>query len=62
MTYWDMNKFEVEDVMDEFLKKSLTQSDFDVNLDSYVYHIHDLQLDYLKSQLDGESKDTDEKV
>jgi hypothetical protein len=37
MTYWDMNKFEVEDVLTEFLKKSLAQSEYDPTLDSYVY-------------------------
>jgi len=50
MTYWDMNKYEVEDVMTEFLKKSLAQSEYNSTLDSYVYSIHDLQLDFLKSQ------------
>lgn len=50
MTYWDMDEYQVEDVMTEFLKKSLAQSEFDAILDSYVFNIHDLQLDYLKSQ------------
>ena len=51
MTYWDANEIEVEDIMTEFLKKSLAQSEFDTNLNSYVYSIHDLQLDFLKHQL-----------
>ncbi len=51
MTYWDMDRYEVEDIMTEFLKKSLAQSEFNPDLDSYVYSIHDLQLDYLKGQL-----------
>jgi hypothetical protein len=51
MTYWDMDMFEVEDVMTAFLRKSLAQSEFDQTLDSYVYSVHDLQLDFLKSQL-----------
>ena len=50
MTYWDMDEYQVEDVMTEFLKKSLAQSEFDPILDSYVFNIHDLQLDYLRSQ------------
>ena len=37
MTYWDMNRYEVEDLMTDLLKKSLAQSEFDVILDSYVY-------------------------
>ena len=51
MTYWEMEREEVEDIMDEFLKKALASSEFDPVLDSYVYSIHDLQLDYLKNQL-----------
>ena len=50
MTYWDMDEYQVEDVMTEFLKKSLSQSEFDPTLNSYVFLIHNLQLDYLKSQ------------
>ena len=55
MTYWDMDHYEVEDLMTEFLKKSLAQSEFDPKLDSYVYSIHDLQLDYLKSKLKNDA-------
>ena len=57
MTYWDMELYEVEDIMTDLLKKSLAESEFDVELDSYIYSIHDLQLDYLKTQL----RDDDEK-
>ena len=53
MTYWDMDEYEVEDMMTEFLKKSLAQSEFDPILDRYVFSIHDLQLEYLKSQIDA---------
>ena len=49
MTYWGMDEYQVEDVMTEFLKKSLAQSEFDPMLDSYVFSIHDLQLEYLKN-------------
>ncbi len=60
MTYWDMDMFEVEDIMTEFLRKSLAQSEFDPVLDSYVYSVHDLQLDFLKTQLkEDEEKERD---
>ena len=39
MTYWDMDEYEVEDMMTEFLKKSLAQSEFDPILDRYVFSI-----------------------
>lgn len=51
MTYWEMDEYQVEDLMTEFLKKSLSQSEFDSHLDCYVFTIHDLQLNYLKSQI-----------
>ena len=54
MTYWDMNEYEVDDIMTDFLKKSLCQSEFDPILDRYVFNIHDLQLEYLKSLFDNE--------
>ena len=56
MTYWGMDQVEVEDLMTNFMKKSLAQSEYDATLDSYVYSIHDLQLDYLKSQLKEDSE------
>ncbi len=44
--------------MTKFCQKSLAVSEFDMTLDSYVYTIHDLQLEYLKSQLrDDEEKE-----
>ncbi len=44
--------------MTEFCRKSLAVSEYDMTLDSYVYTIHDLQLEYLKSQLrDDEEKE-----
>ena len=51
MTYWDMNNIEVDNIMTELVKKSLAASDFDQGLDSDVYSIHILLLDYLKTQL-----------
>lgn len=66
MTYWEMDEFQVEDVLTEFLKKSLAQSEYDPILESYIFHLHDLQLEYLKSQFyhknpndDDESEDKD---
>ncbi len=56
MTYWRKNRYEVEDIMTEFLKKCLAASEYDAQLQSYVYSLHDLHLDYLKAQL---RKDTD---
>ena len=49
-----MDEYEVEDIMTEFLKKSLAQSEFDAILDRYVFKIHDLHLEYLKSLFDVE--------
>ena len=57
MTYWEMDEFQVEDVLTEFLKKSLAQSEYDPILESYLFHIHDLQLEYLKSQFYAKAKD-----
>ena len=51
MTYWDMNSIEVDNVMTELVKKSLASSEFDQSLESDVYSIHVLLLDYLKTQL-----------
>ena len=45
-----MDGYQVEDIMTEFLKKSLAQSEFDLALDSYVFNIHEMQLSYLKDQ------------
>ncbi|XP_023242711.1 apoptotic protease-activating factor 1-like isoform X2 [Centruroides sculpturatus] len=43
---WDKDKFDVEDIMYEFNKKSLAR--IIENKNSHVYWIHDLHLDYLK--------------
>ena len=44
--------------MTEFCRKSLATSEFDMTLENYVYTVHDLQLEYLKSQLrDDEEKE-----
>ena len=51
MTYWDVNEVEVDNIMTEFLKKSLTKCEFDPNLETHVYSIHILFLDYLKTGL-----------
>jgi hypothetical protein len=55
-TLWSRNKYEVEDIMSEFLKKSLAVSKWNELLNSYVYGIHDLLLYYLKHQLSAEEK------
>lgn len=51
MTLWGKQKFEVEDIMKEFVRKSLAVEEFDPQRKCYVYFIHDLLLDYLKYQL-----------
>ena len=51
MTYWDVNDVEVDNIMTEFLKKSLAKCEFDPNLETHVYSIHILFLDYLKTGL-----------
>ena len=44
--------------MTEFCRKSLAMSEYDMTLESYVYTVHDLQLEYLKIQLrDDEEKE-----
>jgi len=43
--------------MTTFCQKSLVSSEYDWTLASYVYTMHDLHLEYLKSQL----RDDDEK-
>ena len=44
--------------MTEFCRKSLATSEFDMTLENYVYTVHDLQLEYLKSPLrDDEEKE-----
>jgi chaperonin cofactor prefoldin len=52
--------YQVEDIMTILLQKSLAQSEYDPILDSYVYNIHNLQLDYLKSQLNNDNEEEKE--
>ena len=56
MTYWDMNNIEVDNIMTKLAKKSLAVSIFDQNLDSDVYSIHILLLDYLKIRIKGDEE------
>ena len=51
---WDVDKYEVEDTMNTFLKKSLAMCEVDTTHDTMVYTLHDLQLDYLKTRLRDE--------
>ena len=48
---WNVDKYEVEDTMNIFLKKSLAMCEVDTTQDTLVYTLHDLQLDYLKTKL-----------
>lgn len=55
-TLWSRNKYEAEDIMCEFVKKSLAVSKWNEFLNCYVYGIHDLLLHYLRHQLSDEEK------
>ena len=48
---WSVDKYEVEDTMNTFLKKCLASCEADSSHDSLVYTLHDLQLDYLKTRM-----------
>ena len=50
-TLWDVDKYEVEDTMNTFLKKCLASCEADSSQDTLVYTLHDLQLDYLKTKM-----------
>ena len=55
---WGVEKYEVEDTMALLSKKSLALAEYDPASDGYVYSLHDLQLDYLKSMLTAEEQQT----
>ncbi|XP_076333122.1 apoptotic protease-activating factor 1-like isoform X2 [Tachypleus tridentatus] len=46
---WDKDEFEVEDIMFKICSRSLARMEEEKDKDSYVYSIHDLHLDHLKS-------------
>ncbi|ODN02648.1 Apoptotic protease-activating factor 1 [Orchesella cincta] len=56
MTLWNLKRYEVEDIMKDFVRKSMAVEEYDSNKKTYYYSIHDLQLDYLKYQLIADSK------
>lgn len=45
---WDLEQEEVEDILEEFVNKSLLF--VDNNSKPYLYYLHDLQLDFLVEQ------------
>lgn len=45
---WDLEPEEVEDILEEFVNKSLLF--VDSNNKPYLYYLHDLQLDFLVEQ------------
>uniref|UniRef100_A0A674N9A8 Apoptotic peptidase activating factor 1 n=1 Tax=Takifugu rubripes TaxID=31033 RepID=A0A674N9A8_TAKRU len=45
---WDLEPEEVEDILEEFVNKSLLY--VDINHKPYLYYLHDLQLDFLVEQ------------
>ena len=47
MTYWDMDEYQVEDVMTEFLKKSLAQSEFDSTLGTSMSILSKLYINFI---------------
>jgi hypothetical protein len=55
-TLWSRNKYEAEDIMCEFVKKSLAVSKWNEFLNSYVYGIHDLLLHYLRREMSDVEK------
>lgn len=56
MTLWNLPRCEVEDIMKDFVRKSMAVEEYDSIKKTYYYSIHDLQLDYLKYQLVTDSK------
>ncbi|XP_066999982.2 apoptotic protease-activating factor 1 [Anabrus simplex] len=56
-TLWSLQtRYEVEDIMSSFLKKSLAVSKWNEEIYSSVYGVHDLLLYYLKHRLTDEEK------
>lgn len=45
---WDLEPEEVEDILEEFVNKSLLF--MDNNSKPYLYYLHDLQIDFLLEQ------------
>lgn len=56
MTLWNLKRYEVEDIMKDFVRKSMAVEEYDSTRKTYVYSVHDLQLDYLKYQLLSDSR------
>lgn len=56
MTLWSLQKYEVEDIMKDFVRKSLVIEEYDPVKKIYIYSVHDLLLDYLKTRLVAESE------
>ncbi|XP_014252008.1 apoptotic protease-activating factor 1-like isoform X2 [Cimex lectularius] len=50
-TVWGISKIRAENIMTEFVKKSLLGRYWNKTLSSYVYGVHDLFLDYLRTVL-----------
>lgn len=51
---WNLQKYEVEDIMKEFVRKSLVIEEYDPQKKVYIYSVHDLLLDYLRTRLVGD--------
>ncbi|XP_050540508.1 apoptotic protease-activating factor 1-like isoform X2 [Daktulosphaira vitifoliae] len=53
---WNLNKIQVEDIMLEFIRKSLVVRVWIQPLNSYTYSVHDLILNNLKNKIDNENE------
>jgi len=56
---WSLERYEVEDIMKHFVKKSLICEEVHPSRNWHIYSIHSLQLDYLKYQLQCSSTEED---
>lgn len=50
-TLWNVTKWKAEDIMRNFVRKSLEVEEYVADRASFKYSLHDLQLDYLKTRM-----------
>ena len=51
MTYWGVEEVEVDNIMTDFINKSLAKVEYDEQLCTNLYSIHIVLLDFLKTRL-----------
>jgi hypothetical protein len=56
---WGLERYEVEDIMKDFVRKSLASEDFKPDVKWKEYLINNLQLDYVKYQILCEEEDAE---